>query len=127
MTLAPVLNSEGKAAMIAQIAEEMKADRVETLDLRQKTIVCDFFVVCSGTSDIHVRSIAEKVEEKMKDARVRPSRIEGRGSGWILLDFGDVVCHVMREEQRQFYDLESLWKEVPVRDDIQQPHGQPAD
>lgn len=127
MTLTPVLSSEAKAAMIAQIAEEMKADKVETLDLRRKTIVCDYFVVCSGTSDIHVRSIAEKIEEKMKAARIKPARIEGRGSGWILLDFGDVVCHVMREEQRQFYDLENLWKEVPVRDEIQPPYGQPSD
>lgn len=113
--------------MIAQIAEEMKADRVEVLDLRRKTIVCDFFVVCGGTSDVHVRSIAEKIEEKMKEARIKPTQIEGRGSGWILLDFGDVVCHVMREEQRQFYDLENLWREVPVRDDIQQAHGQSPD
>lgn len=113
--------------MIVQIAEEMKADRVETLDLRRKTIVCDFFVVCSGTSDIHVRSIAEKIEEKMRESRIKPSRIEGRGSGWILLDFGDVVCHVMREEQRQFYDLESLWRDVPVHEDIQYPDGQPSD
>ncbi|MER3414237.1 MAG: ribosome silencing factor [Armatimonadota bacterium] len=113
--------------MISGIAEELKAERVEMLDLRRKTIVCDYFIVCSGTSDIHVRSIAEKVEEKMRAIRVKPVRVEGRGSGWILIDFGDVVCHVMREEQRQFYDLESLWKEVPIRDDIQQPHGQSAD
>ncbi|GIV03320.1 MAG: ribosome silencing factor [Armatimonadetes bacterium] len=122
MNLTP-LESQTKADRIAQIAEEMKAERIEVLDLRKKTIVCDFFVVCSGNSDVHVRSIAEKIEEKMKEAKSRPDHIEGRGSGWILLDFGDVVCHVMREEQRQFYDLESLWQELPQREDIELGDG----
>lgn len=87
------------------------------LDLKGKTVMWDYFVVCSGNSDVHVRSIADKIEEKMKAVKVRPRSVEGRSTGWILLDFGDVVCHVMREDERQFYDLESLWEMMPKRDD----------
>jgi ribosome-associated protein len=67
-------------------------------------------VVCSGTSDRHVDSIADRVAEQMRLVKEKPVRTEGGNSGWILQDYGDVILHVMREEQRQFYDLESLWK-----------------
>lgn len=104
------MTSEEKAAAIFEIADEMKAEQIETLDVRQKTSIADYFIVCAGTSDRHVVSIADKVVEKMKEKQVRPLRTEGEFSGWILLDYGDVIFHAMREEQRQFYDLESFWK-----------------
>lgn len=104
------MTSKEKARKIIEIAEDMKAEGVETLDVRQKTSVADYFVVCTGTSDRHVQSIAERVAEKLRHLKVRPGRIEGERTGWVLLDFGDVVLHVMRDEQRQFYDLETLWK-----------------
>lgn len=66
---------------------------------------------------MHVRSIADKIIEKMKEEKIRVLRTEGEGSGWVLLDYGDIVCHVMREEQRQFYDIESLWKSLPKKED----------
>jgi ribosome-associated protein len=106
------MTSTEKAEHIVQFAHDMKAERVETLDVRQKTSVADYFVVCTGTSDRHVSSIAEKVAENLRAQKVRPLRTEGDKSGWVLLDYGDVVLHVMREEQRQFYDLESLWKSM---------------
>lgn len=104
------LTSQEKAESIVQIADEMKAEQIETLDVREKTSIADYFVICAGTSDRHTISIADKVVEEMKKKDVRPLRTEGEGSGWILLDYGDVVFHAMREEQRQFYDLESFWK-----------------
>jgi ribosome-associated protein len=108
-----LLTAREKLKRIRQFAEEAKAERIRTLDIRKKTIVADYFLICSATSDVHMRSIADKITEKMKELQVAPHHVEGRGSGWVLLDFGDVVCHVMREEHRQFYDLESLWESLP--------------
>ncbi len=108
------MTSKEKTKTIVQFAEDMKADMVEILDIRAKTSVADYFIVCSGTSDRHVSSIADRVAERMKkELKEPPLRVEGDRSGWVLQDYGDVVLHVMREEQRQFFDLESLWKTMP--------------
>jgi len=80
--------------------------------------VADFFVVCSGTSDRHVESIADRVAEKMQALRAKPHRTEGERTGWVLQDYGDVVFNVMREEQRQFYDLETLWNTMQRNPDL---------
>lgn len=104
------MNSQEKVDHIMAAADDMKAESIEVLDVRAKTSMADFFIVCGGTSDRHVDSIADKVAEKMRDLKSRPLRVEGDRSGWVLQDYGDVIFHVMREEQRQFYDLESLWK-----------------
>lgn len=107
------MNSNDKAAQITELADRIKAERIETMDVRDKTIIADYFVICTGTSDLHVRSIADSIAGEMRDSKMKAHHVEGRGSGWVLLDFGDVVCHVMREETRQFYDLEALWKMMP--------------
>lgn len=111
------MTSETKVQKILRILEDAKAERILVLDVRGKTFLADFFIVCTGNSDLHIRSISERVIEQMKKEKVKVAHIEGEGSGWALLDFGDVVCHVMREEQRQFYDIESLWKSLPVREE----------
>lgn len=112
------MNTQEKLELIIAAADDLKADRIETLDVRTKTSVADFFVVCSGTSDRHVESIADKVEERLREHKERPLRVEGNRSGWVLQDYGDVVLHVMREEQRQFFDLETLWKNVQPNPDL---------
>jgi ribosome-associated protein len=112
------MTSKEKVDLIVGIADDMKAEQIETLDVREKTSVADYFVVCSGNSDRQVSAIAERVEEKMRELKERPTRSEGEGSGWILQDYGDVVLNVMREEQRQFYDLETLWKTMQPNPDL---------
>jgi ribosome-associated protein len=112
------MTSTEKAEMIRNEADEMKAERIETLDVRAKTSVADYFVVCSGNSDRHVQSIADRIAEKMAVARAKPVRVEGDRSGWVLQDYGDVILHVMREEQRQFYDLEQLWSSLQPNPDL---------
>lgn len=107
------MTSAEKTQQIIAFADDMKAETIETLDVRERTSIADFFIVCSGTSDRHVSSIAERVAERMKELKERPLRVEGDRSGWVLQDYGDVILHVMREEQRQFYDLETLWKTMP--------------
>ena len=112
------MTSTEKTEMIREAADDMKAERIETLDVRAKTSVADYFIVCSGTSDRHVQSIADRVAEQMAIARSKPVRVEGDRSGWVLQDYGDVILHVMREEQRQFYDLEQLWSSVQPNPDL---------
>jgi len=106
------MTSQEKADAIVDAADDMKAEQIELLDVRAKTSVADYFVVCSGTSDRHVQSIADRVAERMHMLKSKPLRIEGDKSGWVLQDYGDVVFHAMREEQRQFYDLEALWNSL---------------
>ena len=112
------MTSTEKTEMIRDAADDMKAERIETLDVRVKTSVADYFIVCSGTSDRHVQSIADRVSEQMAIARATPVRVEGDRSGWVLQDYGDVILHVMREEQRQFYDLEQLWSNAQPNPDL---------
>lgn len=115
-TANPPKDSQEKAALIMDFADDIKAQDIQLLDVRSKTSIADFFVVCAGTSDTHVRSICERVAEKMRERGIRPLRQSdnGRaGGGWVLFDYGDVVLHVMLEEKRQFYDLESFWLNLP--------------
>ncbi len=103
------MTAEEKLTKIKEAAEDIKAERIETLDVRVKTSIAEYFIVCTGTSERHVESIADRVAEKLALSKVKPLRTEGERSGWVLQDYGDVVFHVMKEEQRQFYDLETLW------------------
>jgi len=113
------LTSEEKKDKIVEFIDDIKADRIEVLDVRAKTSVADFFIVCTGNSDTHVNSITERALEKMRDLGIRAHRSElSSGSGWALVDFGDVVLNVMREERRQFYDLESLWNSMQPNTDL---------
>jgi ribosome-associated protein len=106
------MTSEEKVELIRDAADDMKAENIEVLNVRAKTSVADYFVVCTGTSDRHVESIADRVAEKIAAAKSKPLRVEGERTGWVLQDYGDVVLHVMRDEQRQFYDLETLWNSM---------------
>ena len=113
------IDAKKKSDMIIQIADDMKAQRIENIDVRKKSSITSRMVVVSGTSETHVRSITEKVLERMREQGVKPLRKHsGPGTGWLLLDFGDVVFHAMLEEKRQFYDLESLWNAMPVNPDL---------
>ena len=86
------------------------------LDLRHLSDAADWFVVVSGTSDTHVRAIAEHVLETLEGRGVRAHHVEGLASGrWVLLDFFDLVVHVFHPSLREFYQLEGLWSDAPQR------------
>jgi ribosome-associated protein len=94
--------------------EDLKANKVTVLDLRGLTDATDFFVIASGTSDAHVRGIAESVLEKLNRRGYRAHHIEGLPGGrWVLLDFVDFVVHLFHPETRSFYQLERLWSDAP--------------
>lgn len=111
--------------IVLEALEDMKAVNVKVLDVRGLTDITDTMVIASGTSDRHVRSVADRVLEKAKEAGVRPFGIEGENDGeWVLVDLPDVLVHIMLPRVREFYGLEKLWDAhapagpVQVRNDI---------
>ena len=101
------------AQRAAQIALDFKAQDVVLLDLRGVTDMTDFFLIASGTSDTHVRSVGEHVMEEMKKEGARAHHVEGLEKGrWVLLDFVDFVVHVFHPTLRNFYQLERLWSDA---------------
>lgn len=104
----------GEVQRAAELALERKAMDVAALDLTGISNATDYFVIGSGSSDIHVRSIAEHVIEEMKKEGVRPGHVEGiEGGRWILIDYFDFVVHVFHPQAREFYQLECLWGDAP--------------
>jgi ribosome-associated protein len=107
--------SLAQATRAAQICQEYRANDVVLLDLRGVSDMTDFFIVASGTSDTHVRSIGEHLVEDMRKEGVPAHHVEGLPQGrWVLLDFVDFVVHVFHPTLRSFYQLERLWGDAAV-------------
>ncbi|MFP3914757.1 MAG: ribosome silencing factor [Actinomycetota bacterium] len=116
----PVIEAEQLAQLAAGAIHDKKGLDVELLDVGDLLVITDVFVIATGTSNIHVRSLAEGVEETLADeAERKPLRREGMEQGeWILLDYGDLVVHLFQPEQREYYGLERLWLDAPRIPDI---------
>ncbi len=98
-------------------AEEKKAYDIKVLNLSEISTVCDYFIICSGRSGQQVKAIAENIQEKLWERGVQPKGREGlREGNWILLDYEDVVVHIFKQEEREFYNLERLWRDAEVVD-----------
>jgi ribosome-associated protein len=112
---APDVQLPQELARAVEIATDRKGADMLVLDLRGISDATDYFLLVSGTSDMHVRSIAEHVLEELKKEGVRPSHVEGLRSGrWVLIDYIDFVVHVMHPAAREFYQLERLWGDAPA-------------
>lgn len=105
------MNTEQIKETVVHALEDIKGKDIRILDVRGKTSVTDVIVIASGTSTRQVRSLAENVVEKVKEQGLRPLGVEGDDSGWVLVDLGHVVVHVMTPEVRDYYNLERLWGE----------------
>jgi ribosome-associated protein len=115
------MTTEQKRQLILDAAEDAKAERIRALDLRGKTLIADYFIVCSGTSDVHIRSVADKIQDALRAEGERALRVEGyREATWVLLDYGDIVVHIMREETRQHYGLEAFWQNAPLIESLRE-------
>ena len=106
-----------RARPLAAAALERKAEHLVAFDVRELTSFADTFVLATGTSDRHVRGIADAVVEAARGAASKPLGVEGYDEGrWVLIDLGDVVVHVFRSEVRELYDLDRLWGDAPRLD-----------
>ena len=105
------------AQKIRTILEDKKAKDIDVIDVSDKTILADYFVIATGTSTTHVKALADEVEYLLKEKDNRlVDHVEGfESSRWILLDYGDVVVHVFHSEERDFYSLEKLWQQSRSR------------
>ena len=122
------LTSEEVAKLAIAALEDVKAQDIVSINVREKTSVTDFMVIASGSSSRHVKSLVDNVLEKVKEQGVRPLGSEGLDTGeWALLDLGDVVVHVMLPTARQFYDLERLWQGAELSRAQHSPERFPAD
>ncbi|WP_255014365.1 ribosome silencing factor [Roseovarius sp. M141] len=111
MALNDSASSKEQLAHILKSLDDDKAEDIVQIDLRGKSSIGDYMVVCSGRSSRQVVSIAEKLVDKLKHDLGRSSRVEGKETGdWVLIDTGDVIVHVFRPEVREFYQLEKMWQ-----------------
>lgn len=94
-------------ALNSKKARQLKALKIDTL-----TTLADYFVIATATSSTHVRALADEVEEKLKEASLEPHHIEGRTTGWIVLDYESVIIHVFTPNEREFYNLDSMWSDA---------------
>lgn len=103
------------AKSIAEAAEEKKANDVTVLDIRDITTIADYFVICSGQNTLQTKAIIENIMDNLEEKHIHPINREGMETNkWVILNYGDVMVHIFAQEQREFYDLERLWKEAKV-------------
>ncbi|HAH86128.1 MAG: ribosome silencing factor [Armatimonadota bacterium] len=104
------ITSKEKADLILEALCDKKAVDPVVIDVHARTIMMDYLVIATGTSKIHIRALADAVVEKLSAQRIKNKRLEGEQEGlWMLLDYGDVVVHLLSPEQREFYRLEQYW------------------
>lgn len=99
---------------MAVLADEKKARAIRVFDIQGMSAIADCFVICTATSEPQMKAVYSHILEEMKKISVAPLHIEGNHrSDWVLLDYGDIIVHVFREQARDFYDLEGLWGDAP--------------
>jgi ribosome-associated protein len=107
--------AERRARSAARAALEKRALDLVVLDVQGVSGIADYFLICSGRSTTHIRTIMDAIREELKADGVRPLHAEGQPeSGWVLLDYGDLVVHLFLEDTRAYYALERLWGDVPL-------------
>ncbi len=109
------MESKKLALLCRELADNKKAEDILVMDVHAISSITDYFVIASGTSEPHLRAISQEITERLKEQHeIEPRATDGTiHNGWLVLDFFDVIVHVMRSEVRQRYDLESLWGDAP--------------
>ena len=107
------ITSKEMALKAAEILSSKKADDLKVLEIKGLTTICDYFVICSGTSTPHIKALCDETELKLSEAYGVKCRNEGYGAAnWLLMDYGNVVIHIFNKESLDFYGLERLWADV---------------
>lgn len=109
------MDSKKLALLCREFADNKKAEDLVVLDVRKLSSVTDFFVIVSGTSEPHLRAILDEITDRLREEHdERPRAVDGTARGaWVVLDFFDVIVHIMRADVRERYDLEGLWGDAP--------------
>lgn len=109
------MDSKKLALLCRELADNKKAENIVILDVRKLSTITDYFVLASGTSEPHLRAITNEITDRLRDEhQLRPRAVDGDNQAtWQVLDFFDVIVHVMRSDVREKYDLESLWGDAP--------------
>jgi ribosome-associated protein len=109
------MDSKKLAQLCWEYADNKKAENITILDVRELSSVADYFVICSGSSEPHLRAISEEISNRLRDDHaLRPRAVDGSlQTAWIVLDYFDVLVHVMKQDAREKYDLEALWSDAP--------------
>ena len=109
------MDSRKLALLCRDLADNKKAENLVVLDVRELSSVTDYFVIASGTSEPHLRAIVDEITDKIREEQhLRPRAIDGTlQAAWVVLDYFDVIIHVMRRDVRDRYDLETLWGDAP--------------
>ena len=106
------MESQNIVKIAANALNNKKARQLNVLKIDDLTTLGDYFVIATATSSTHVRALADEVEEKLKEQGVEPHHIEGKSTGWIVLDYNSVIVNVFTPDQREFYNLDSMWKDA---------------
>ncbi|MFD1885462.1 ribosome silencing factor [Paenibacillus wenxiniae] len=113
------LNPEQLMHMAVDAAESIKANDLVVLDLKGISLVADYFVICHGNSDTQVQSIASEVRKRAHEENVTIRGIEGvNAARWVLIDLGDVVVHIFHRDEREYYNIERLWSDAKVVENV---------
>ncbi len=109
------MDSRKLALLCRELADNKKAENIVILDVRKISSITDFFVMASGTSEPHLRAIVTEITDKLREEHhLRPRAVDGAlNAAWQVLDYFDVIVHIMRADVRERYDLESLWGDAP--------------
>jgi len=109
------MDSKKLASLCRELAENRKGENIVILDVRELSSVTDYFVICTGTSEPHLRAIVDEMTTRLRqEHELRPRAMDGSfHTAWVVLDFFDVIVHVMRADVREHYDLEGLWGDAP--------------
>src|SRR5438445_13698619 len=109
------MDSRKLALVCLKLADDKKAEDIAILDVRELSSVTDYFVIASGSSEPHLRAIVDEITDKLReDHHLRPNAVDGAlHTAWVVLDYFDVIVHVMRRDLRERYDLETLWGDAP--------------
>ena len=97
---------------IVKALDDKKGNDIQIIKIEELTIVADYFVICTANSNTHVRALADEVEYQLEEAGIKADHIEGRATGWVLLEYKGVIVHIFIEDARNYYNLERLWEDA---------------
>ncbi|MBR4911182.1 MAG: ribosome silencing factor [Clostridia bacterium] len=105
------MKSEEILKLAAKALDDKKAENISAVKIEELSPLAEYFLIATATSNTHVRALTDEVEEVLLEAGEKPHHIEGKSSGWIVLDYRAVIVHIFTPEQREFYDLDRMWSD----------------